>query len=136
MIPVTASDIGTIEFDNTEEVIRPSLTFKMDFDKGTVSGTVDEVEALKQAVICRLLTQSEKYDIYSDMYGIPLNEMLGQSAPLVYVSVANSIESTLLDDDRILSVSGFVFNADSKNVNVSFNIESVFGTVNFEEVSL
>ncbi len=53
MIPVTASDIGTIEFDNTDEVIRPSLTFKIDLDKGTVSGTVDEVEALKQAVICR-----------------------------------------------------------------------------------
>lgn len=136
MIPVSASDIGNIEFDNIEEIIQPSLTLKIDFDKGCLSGFTDGTEALKQAVICRLTTEREQFSIFSETYGLPMNELLGQSAPLVYVSVANAITETLLEDDRITSVSDFVFNTDSKSVSVNFNVQSIFGTMNFEEVSL
>ena len=136
MIPVSASDVGNIEFDNTEEIIQPSLTFKIDFDKGVFSGLTDGVEALKQAVICRLMAERERFLIFSETYGLPMNEFLGQSAPLVYVSVVNAITETLLEDDRIISVSGFIFDADSKSICVSFNVESIFGIMNFKEVSL
>lgn len=136
MIPVSASDIGNIEFDNTEEIIQPSLTFKIDFDKGIFSGLTDGVDALKQSIVCRLMTERGNYPILSETYGLPMNELLGQSAPLVYVSVANAITETLLEDDRIISVSGFIFDADSKSICVSFNVESIFGTMNFKEVSL
>ena len=137
MIPTAISDIGTVEFDSTEEVISSSLTFKLDFDKGTATGTVDGIEALKQAVFCRLMTEKNMYSIYEEYeYGLPMNSLLGQSTPLVYVSVANAITQTLLEDDRIISVSGFIFDTDCEGVSVTFDVESIFGTLNFEEVSL
>lgn len=134
MIPVTASDIGSVVFDNIEPVILPSLTFKIDFEKQCINGNIDETEALKQSIYCRLLTQKKQFGIYTEPYGLDFNNLLGQNAPLVYIQIANGITETLLEDDRILSCSGFVFDIKSGNVSVNFNVTSVFGEVTVEEV--
>lgn len=134
MIPVSDSLIVNIE--NTEKVTFPSLTFRIDFDKGRIQGETDDIEALKQAVFCRLMTERGISPIFSEKYGLPMNELIGQSAPLVYVSLASAITETLLDDDRITKVYGFIFDTDKKNVTVTFNIDSIFGKTTFEEVSL
>ena len=134
MIPVV-SDL-TIDFEESEHVIQPSFTYRADFEKGEIKGTTDEIEALKQSIFCRLMTERGAYPIYSEKYGLPMNELIGQSAPLVYVSIANAITETLLEDDRITDVSGFVFDTDRKNVTVSFYVDSIFGNMNFEEVEI
>lgn len=134
MIPVSDSVIANIEI--AEEVILPSLTFRIDFDKGKIQGETDDVEALKQSVFCRLMTERGKFPIYSEKYGLPMNELIGQSSPLVYVSITSAITETLLDDDRITDVYGFIFDTDKENVTVTFNIDSIFGKTTFEEVGL
>lgn len=134
MIPQNGGSIAAIESDAEENL--PSLTYKADFDKQIISGTVDGIEALRQSIYCRLMTERGAYPIYSELYGIPMTILSGQSAPKVYVSIANAITETLLDDDRITGVSGFVFDTDRKSVTVSFTVESVFGNMNFEEVEL
>lgn len=134
MIPVSDSLIANISIE--EKTIQPSLTFEIDFEKGVLKGKIDELESLKQAVLCRLITEKGLYPIYSQNYGIPMNELIGQSAPLVYVFIASAITGTLLEDDRITSVYGFMFDTDRDNVTVSFYISTVFGTVSFEEVEL
>lgn len=136
MIPFYPNDIGTIRFERTEQETEPSLTYRIDFEKGTVSGVLDGIEALRQSVFCRLSTMRNTYDIYSDRYGIPMNNLIGQTAPLIFVSIANALTETLLDDDRITGVSGFIFDTDKKTVTVSFTVSTVFGNMNFEEVSL
>ncbi len=134
MIPVSDLTISNIEV--AEEVILPSLTYKMDFDKGHVQSETDGIEALRQSVYCRLMTERGAFPIYSEKYGLPMNELIGQSAPLVYVSIASAITETLLEDDRITAVYGFVFDTDRTNVTVSFNVTSVFGKLDFKEVEL
>lgn len=134
MIPVSDLTIANIEI--AEELILPSLTYKMDFDKGQIQGETDGIEALRQSVYFRLMTERGAYPIYSEKYGLPMNELIGQSAPLVYVSIASAITETLLEDDRITAVYGFIFDTDRANVTVSFNVASVFGKLDFEEVEL
>lgn len=136
MIPVINSVIADIAPD--EEVITSSLTFRIDYDKKVIQGMIDESEALKQSVFYRLMTIRGQLRIYdeNEKYGLSLFELLGQSAPLVYVLLTNCITETLLRDDRIRSVTGFVFDTDRKAVTVSFTVNSVFGNINFEEVSL
>lgn len=136
MTPVINSSIANVVPDAKTRM--SSLTFRIDFNKKTIQGMVDETEALKQSVFCRLMTIRGQHPVYDDddNYGLPLFDLLGQSAPLVYVLLTNCITETLLRDDRILSVSGFVFDTDRKSVTVSFSVQSVFGTLNFEEVSL
>lgn len=134
MTPVINGSIANVIPD--DETRMSSLTFRIDFDKKIIQGTVDETEALKQSVFCRLMTIRGQHPICDENYGLPLFELLGQHSPLVYVLLAKSITETLLEDDRILSVTGFVFDTDRKAVTVSFTVKSVFGNVNFEEVSL
>ncbi len=134
MTPVINSSIANVIPD--EETRMSSLTFRIDFDKKIIHGTADGIEALKQSVFCRLMTIRGENYICDDNYGVPLYDLLGQPSPLVYVLLANSITQTLLEDDRILFVSDFVFDTDKKSVTVSFAVQSVFGIVNFEEVSL
>lgn len=134
MIPATNGDIATVEI--SEKITAPSQTFEIDFEKKTIKGTIDGVQALKQSVFCTLMTIRGESRICEDDDGFPLFEILGQSAPLVYVLIANTITETLLRDDRILSVDNFIFDTDRKAVTVSFSVKSVFGNVNFEEVSL
>lgn len=134
MIPQNSENIAAIE--NAQEVTMPSLTWRADFDSKNITGTADGIEALRQSVFCRLMTERGSYPIYSSLYGIPMSTLSGQAAPKVYVSIANAITETLLDDDRITGVSGFVFDTDRKSVTVSFTVTSVFGNMNFEEVSL
>ncbi len=134
MTPVINSDITNIRID--EATVSSSLTFGIDFDKKIIRGMIDETEALKQSVFCRLMTIRKQHPIYDDKYGLPLYDLLGQVSPIVYVLLTNSITETLLCDDRILSVSDFIFDTDRKTVKVSFKIQSVFGALYFEEMSI
>lgn len=134
MTPVMNSNIADISLD--EEMKMPSSTFRIDFEKKIIRGMIDEIEALKQSVFCRLMTIRGQDPICDKNYGLPLFDILGHHSPLVYVLLAGSITETLLEDDRILSVTGFVFDTDRKTVAVSFTVKSVFGNVKFEEVSL
>ncbi len=134
MTPVINSDITNIRID--EATVSSSLTFGIDFDKKIIRGMIDETEALKQSVFCRLMTIRKQHPIYDDKYGLPLYDLLGQVSPIVYVLLTNSITETLLCDDRILSVSDFIFDTDRKTVTVSFKIQSVFGALYFEEMSI
>lgn len=134
MIPASQSLIINIE--SAEKVTLPSLTFRIDFDKCRIQGFSDDAEALRQDIFCRLMTERGSSPIFSEKYGLPMNELIGQNTPLVYVSVASAITETLLEDDRILNVYGFIFDTDREKITVTFNIDSVFGKTAFEEVTL
>ena len=122
--------IADIAFVDAERKIQPSQTYQVDFDAGTVRGGLDGLEALKQSIFLRLITVLGIHEIYSDAYGLPMNDLLGQSVPKIYVSITNAIRKTLLEDDRILEVGDFVYNTTKKAV------DTVFGQTAFREVSL
>lgn len=125
-----------IDIETAEEIIQPSLTFGIDFEKNCISGFTDGKDALIQSIICRLLTERKMYDGFSDAYGLPVSELIGQSSPLVYVLISNSITETLLSDERITGVSDFVFDTDRQNVTVSFKASSIFGNINIQEAEI
>lgn len=129
------SDI-TINIAEAERVIYPSYTYKAYFDKERVNGHTDELDALVQSVYCRLRTQRGQFPIYGELYGLPLNELIGQTAPLVYVNITSAITETLLDDDRITGVGNFVYDVSGNSVTVSFQVSSVFGEADIEGVNV
>ena len=132
MIP----DTQTLTAENVqpEEKIMPSKTYAVNFEKGCVEGFAEGLDALKQAIFCRLMTEKGIFKIFSSDYGLPFNDLLGQSAPLVYVLIADAVKTTLLEDDRISDVTDFVFNTGKKDVAVSFNVMSQWGESTSEEV--
>ena len=125
-----------LDFNEAERIVQPSKTYALNLEKGSCAGTLDGKEALRQSILLRLLTVQGEYPIYSAGYGVPMHELIGQSIPLVYVSIAAAIRQTLLEDDRVTGVSDFVFDTDRKNVTVSFRVQSIFGDVTVEEEPL
>jgi len=122
---VSGIPLADVAFDNVRQ---PSLTYKLDFDRKRIAGAVDGKEAVKQAIMCILLTERYEYLIYSWNYGIELNSLIGRSGLTINSELRRIITEALMADDRILSVEDFSFDwIDRKTVNASFTVRTIYG---------
>lgn len=101
---------------------------------GRVVGWIDNKQALRQAVEKLLHTERYMYEIYTDEYGIELQSLIGASFELVEAEISRIIKEALLVDERIVEVTDITAQKlDSTSLLVSFNVQSIFGTLAFEE---
>ena len=120
----------SIEATISENSVEPSKTFKYNFDNGKISGTIDDIESLKQTIIIILSTPRYAYEIYDGSFGHELYTLIGQPKELIISEAPRLIEEALLEDDRILSVSDFEFNQTKiDSIEILFKIKSVFGDI-------
>lgn len=111
---------------------QPSLTYKLDFNAGRVSGMVDGREAMEQSILLALSTERFAYDIFSPNYGNELNALAGGSPPLLYAQIEQVIREALLVDDRVTGVSSFAFGRKRGVVTVGFTVSTIFGDIEKE----
>lgn len=129
MIPT----INNILSADIEIETQPSLNYKMIFNKNSIVGTVDELEAMKQVIFKILNTERFQYVIYSQEYGIELQDLFGEPLSFVCAELEDRITEALIQDDRIESVSDFDFSLERKNeVLVTFMVHTIFGDVEAE----
>lgn len=127
MLPLSDKDI--LQIDESTE---PSNTFFIDFEKGRISGFVDEREAVKQAIMLILNTERYKFLIYSWNYGVELEELIGTHPDIVEDEVERLISEALLQDDRITAVYDFEFSRNRDTLLVSFKVDSIYGDIGIE----
>ena len=102
----------------------------MEFEAdGQINGFTDGLKAMKLAVFKILSTERYRYPIYSWNYGIELEDLFGQPIPYVYAELQRRITEALEADDRIISVTGFEFSHDDGDVFATFDVETIFGTL-------
>lgn len=102
---------------------------------GRVIGWIDNKQALRQAVEKLLHTERFMYEIYTDEYGIELQSLIGASFELVEAEISRIIKEALLVDERIVEVTDITAQKiDSTSLLITFSVESIFGTLAFEEV--
>jgi len=136
MIPqiVAENDDLTLDF---EEVVEPSLTYKLDFTTKRISGLIDGRDAIEQAIYKKLDTERYEHVIYSWLYGSELHLLPGQPIPLVYSEIKKFITEALTHDDRIESVDAFNFAKMKNKVSVSFTAFTIAGAIDItKEVSV
>ena len=126
MIP--ASNLGNLEI---EEAMETTRTYKI--IDNSVSGYIDELEALEQAINNVLNTEKYTYPIYSFDYGIELENLLGKDLEYIKIELKRRIEDCLLEDERIISVSDFSFNQDGDSLYCSFNVISIYGEISIDK---
>ena len=90
----------------------PSLTYAMkmsnEIEKNSAYvGKVDDVEAIRQAVMKILNTERYEHEIHSWNYGIEIQDLFGMDMPYVMSEVKRRITDALVVDDRIESVEDF-----------------------------
>lgn len=114
---------------NTEDTVLeiPSKTFFIDFINNKVVGTVDGVEAVKQAVFLILNTERYENMVYDWDYGFETQDLIGMPIGYIYPELKRRIEEALTQDNRIESVEAFDFEKSGAIVTVSFTVISKQG---------
>lgn len=127
MLPLNDKDI--LQIDESTE---PSNTFFIDFEKGRISGVIDEKEAIKQAIMLILNTERYKFLIYSWNYGAELEALIGTHPDIVEDEAERLISEALLQDDRITAVYDFEFSRNRDTLLVNFKVDSIYGDIDIE----
>lgn len=129
MIPQIQDDIRQ---DFTFETL-PSKTFRMNYDAKTIRGTIDQIQAVEQAVFMILNTERYEWLIHSWNYGVELRELFGKDIEYCIPEIERRVREALLQDDRITAVQNFEFDVvNKKKVLTTFMVVSIFGSINTE----
>lgn len=123
MIP----DSGIILKDDFKIREIPSKTYRI--DSGGIAGTVDGLEAVKQAVFCILNTERFDQEVYSWNYGMERKTLFGRNPGVVKSKLKKRIMEALMQDDRITSIDAFSFSVSGRRLYVSFCVHTKFGVM-------
>ena len=130
MIPQVQDDIRQ---DFTFEAL-PSKTFRLNHNNLTVTGTIDQIQAVEQAVFLILNVERYQWLIFSWNYGVELHNLIGKDPEYCLPEIERRVREALLQDDRITTVQDFQFEINKKQVLASFTVVSIFGEINVEKV--
>lgn len=129
MIPELIIDEST-ELTDSEET---SKTFLIDNRKERIERSIDELEAMKQAIEKVLSTERYEQSIYSWNYGVELADLFGMPQTFVKSELKRRIEEALLEDDRIESVEDFSVEFVKNTAIARFRIITIFGNLLLEK---
>lgn len=129
MLPMAETEV---DMATMEKKTIPSLTWKINEERKEVRGTVDEKDAMKQAIYKILQTERYRYVIYDWNYGIELEELYGKNVTYVIPELKKRIEEALLADDRVTAVTDFSFEQGKGSVTVAFLVHTIFGEITAE----
>ncbi len=127
--------IPQLQIPEIEDFTEPtSRTYKLNIDRGTVTGYTDEQQAMIQAIY--LILNIERYDylIYSWNYGIELKDLFGEPTFYVMAELEMRITEALMVDSRITAVNSFDITREGKKVHCKFTVHTIFGEVEAEKV--
>lgn len=129
MLPEVDQSVEALleDIDVVEEVSR---TYKMHLEQKRIQGITDGMEAMHQAIFKLLNTEKNEYLLYSEEYGIELQDLYGKDVLYVIPELERRIKEALLEDDRIEDVTGFAFSYKKGVVNTYFEVNTIFGDVN------
>lgn len=114
---------------------QPSYDFKLSFRNSRISGHVEEIESVKQAIYMILNTERYRYLIYSWDYGIELEDLYGMPVDYCVAELERRISEALMMDDRIIEVSQFEFDLQKKReIHTTFVVDTIYGEADVERM--
>lgn len=113
--------------NGVEFVQQPSKTWYIDKTSNRISGTVDGLAAVTQAVDIILNVERFRWQIYQPYSGTQWDELLGQDPGYVASELQRRITAALTMDDRIKGISNFFYTASGDILTASFTVNTVYG---------
>lgn len=127
MIPENYSD-DEGEAADFEFAAMPSLCHAVHGVERKLIGTLDGVEAVRQAVSFILGTERYDHAIYGWEYGVELKDLIGRDKNFVMSEIKERIKEALLQDDRIEGVDNFTIEESGRRgLLVRFRVASTEG---------
>lgn len=127
MLPKTG---GILEQD-FEVTAQPSKAHRLEGNH--IRGSVDGLEAVRQAVYCILNTERYESVIYSWNYGVELKDLFGKPAGIVKSKLKKRIREALMQDDRITGVDAFSFTQNGRKLLAGFTVHTDLGDFETEK---
>lgn len=116
----------------------PTRTYRLDLDKGRILGFVDGQEAVRQAIRKAIITPRWKCLIYDNQYGSEVEAAVIQNrtATREYIEAVlpGFVRDALRPDSRVTGVDNFKLTFEDDHVYISFDADTIYGTVRIEEV--
>lgn len=130
MIPTNAVMIEEIAettyADRTYDIV---VTFT---DTDRISGYIEDIEAIKQAIYLILNTERYQFIIYSWDYGVELLDLFGKQMSYVIAELPRRIREALTQDDRIEDVTNFTFEKKRNKLHTTFEVVTSLGNISTE----
>ena len=108
---------------------QPSLTWFLDQASGRIRGTVDNLEAVRQAVEIILHVERFRWQLYRPYSGLQWEGLVGQSPHYVASEVRRRMEEALQMDDRVLGISAFSYTTQADMFTASITVSTVYGEI-------
>lgn len=123
--------LGTVVQDDAQQ--QTSKTYRLDPVNRRITGTIDGIEAVKQAVFLILGTERFKHVIFSFNYGGELEAMSGADSTFFSTEIERRIREALIQDDRIMDVQDFETSYSGDTALVTFTVISIYGNFTAEK---
>ncbi|MCK9862033.1 DUF2634 domain-containing protein [Paenibacillus sp. ATY16] len=117
---------GAVLNTASEEVEQTSRTYRLDIERGKITGFVDGQDAVKQAIYKILDTERFAHFIYSGNYG-------SEKSGIFRTDYERWIRDALLQDERISAVQDFEISGSGDEVAVRFTALTIYGSVAIEK---
>lgn len=131
--------IPSLETQFLEEVSDEKIVSKdyfYDTDNEKINGTVEDIEAVKQAIYFMLNTERYEHIIYSWDYGVELVNLIGMPPDYVEPEAERVITECLKTDNRIEDVTDFEFEYFKKGIHITFRVMTIYGQSIKSEVDI
>lgn len=113
--------------DVIPEVEYADRTYALKWQRRTLGGHVEGLDALKQRVYKILATERGAFPIYSDTYGIAVDDLRGRDPDLAESELKRRITQALETDSEIEYLDNFSFTREKDKVYLTFEIYSPLG---------
>ena len=114
---------------------QPSCTYRVDWENKRVTGWIDGLEAMRQAIAKIVQTERFQYLIFSWRYGIELNALIGKSYDVVQSEAKRVMREALLTDGRITAVDNItITQIDKQSAAIYMDVTTIYGDTPYEEV--
>lgn len=110
----------------------PNRTYGIAMESNRMSGYVDDLEAVKQAIYLILSSHRYQHIIYSWDYGIELLDLIGKPMPYVMSELPRRIIEALTQDNRIVDVVDFKFKRNRNQLHTTFTVITDIGNISTE----
>lgn len=134
LLPSWAENIQIIS--GAEDTPQTPVEYGIDFAFGRMTGKkVTEKEAIKCWIWNCIKTERYKYAIYSDQYGVELEQYIGQVPEREYIQtdIQQDITDALMQNQYITAVHDFNITFGDDDINIALTVDTLYGSIEYKD---
>ena len=129
VLPVSSVSIqGGVSFES-----QPSLSWRINKETNRIEGTVDGLDAVRQAAEIILNSERYRWQIYRPYTGMEWAGLIGQDPGYVGAELQRRLVDALTVDDRITGISDYDYTIDGGKLRATFRVDTIYGSYDAQQ---